>query len=90
MFQIYALMLLMIGEKKGNEMNTENITEIWVSTTLCYTKYVTNERYKKFRPETQRWYEPYQSQEVKSLSSRIAELEQQLADLQAKIDGGVK
>lgn len=31
----------------------------WESTTLGYIKYVTDERYRKFSTEVQRWYKPY-------------------------------
>lgn len=31
----------------------------WESTTVAYTKYITDERYQKFSPEVRKWYKPY-------------------------------
>lgn len=31
----------------------------WESTTVCYTKYITDSRYMKLRPEFRKWYRPY-------------------------------
>jgi hypothetical protein len=31
----------------------------WESTTPCYVKYVTEERYQKFSDKAKRWYKPY-------------------------------
>lgn len=30
----------------------------WESTTVCYTRFVTDERYQKFSPAVQKWYRP--------------------------------
>lgn len=40
----------------------ENINEpiAWESTTIAFTKYVTDSRYQKFSREVQQWYKPYQ------------------------------
>jgi hypothetical protein len=31
---------------------------LWESTTICYTKYITDSRYKRLRPSYQKWYRP--------------------------------
>lgn len=31
----------------------------WESTTVAYTKFITDERYQKLRPAYQTWYKPY-------------------------------
>ncbi|MDN8102351.1 hypothetical protein [Burkholderia multivorans] len=31
----------------------------WESTTVAYTKYITDERYQNFSPEVRKWYKPY-------------------------------
>ncbi|MEB2544318.1 hypothetical protein [Burkholderia cenocepacia] len=31
----------------------------WESTTVAYTKYITDRRYQKFSPEVRKWYKPY-------------------------------
>lgn len=30
----------------------------WKSTTICFTRFITDERYRKLRPSLRRWYEP--------------------------------
>lgn len=39
----------------------------WESTTICYTKFVSDRRYQKFSPKVQAWYKPYRCSSCESL-----------------------
>ncbi|WP_342705199.1 hypothetical protein OHZ10_29415 [Burkholderia arboris] len=45
----------------------------WESTTVAYTKYITDERYQKFSPEVRKWYKPYHCSSCKESRAEVTD-----------------
>jgi hypothetical protein len=42
----------------GGSMNKPTEPFAWESKTVCFTRWITDTRYRKLRPSFQRWYRP--------------------------------
>ncbi|MBR8054198.1 hypothetical protein [Burkholderia vietnamiensis] len=70
----------------------------WESTTVAYTKYITDERYQKFSSEVQKWYKPFRCSACTEPHAEVersfrwpnADREATVAEILRKLDGLIK